>query len=265
MQLTARGIKTEVQKQISKARQLCNYEKCNKAFKIVYPLAQKGYSSAQNMVANLYQFGRGVKKDLDKAIYWYKKSAEKNNVQAYVQLGFIYADIKKHGKSIEFMTFAAILGHENSIRYLCDVPLYKTKEIETKKAHIELEISKVKNEKINIFFETGMIPDGKKIKKLKNQLEKLEKELKDRKKQNLIYNLKWQYVMEYIYKDLEPSYPPAKHMLDYIQPEIEQAIRQLSPKDVKQTRKKANVIIHTIVRNSKNKKYDRTPPQDFWP
>ena len=38
--------------------------------------AEQGQKEAQNNLANIYKNGNGIDKDMDKAIYWYKKSAK---------------------------------------------------------------------------------------------------------------------------------------------------------------------------------------------
>lgn len=54
--------------------------------------ARQGNSNAQFDVASMYQNGRGVKPDLDKAIEWYKKSAEQDNTQAVSRLKLLEAN-----------------------------------------------------------------------------------------------------------------------------------------------------------------------------
>jgi TPR repeat protein len=54
--------------------------------------ARQGNSNAQFDVASMYQNGRGVKPDLNKAIKWYKKSAEQDNTQAVSRLKLLEAN-----------------------------------------------------------------------------------------------------------------------------------------------------------------------------
>ena len=46
------------------------------------PLAEKGNSDVQSVIAVLYHTGQGVKQNYKKAFYWYKKAAESGNVAA---------------------------------------------------------------------------------------------------------------------------------------------------------------------------------------
>jgi len=52
------------------------------AFKIWLPFAEKGDMVAQWNIGRLYYLGKGVTKDVDKAIYWYEKSAEQGDKYA---------------------------------------------------------------------------------------------------------------------------------------------------------------------------------------
>ena len=48
--------------------------------------AEKGDSRAMNNLASMYETGSGMKKDLDQALKWYKKSAELGNKDAQINL-----------------------------------------------------------------------------------------------------------------------------------------------------------------------------------
>jgi TPR repeat protein len=57
-----------------------------KEFKIDKILAKQGNSKKQFRLGWLYYNGYGVKKDLNKAIYWFKISAKQGNIQAKNEL-----------------------------------------------------------------------------------------------------------------------------------------------------------------------------------
>ncbi len=44
--------------------------------------AEQGHSGAQQLLAELYEKGEGVGKDLEKALMWYRKAAEQGNEYA---------------------------------------------------------------------------------------------------------------------------------------------------------------------------------------
>jgi len=53
--------------------------------------AKKDNPSAQFLLAEMCEFGLGVNKDIERAIFWYKKSAEKNYGKAQNRLGELYS------------------------------------------------------------------------------------------------------------------------------------------------------------------------------
>ena len=70
------------------------------AFSTLKLLAEQGNDTAQYYLGEAYDFTGiyyedGIKKDLQKAIKWYTKSAEQGNVKAQVKLGLIYEFGKK--------------------------------------------------------------------------------------------------------------------------------------------------------------------------
>jgi TPR repeat protein len=54
------------------------------------PLAEHGHAKAQNNLGIMYQYGRGVAKDLAEAQRWYLKAAEQGIAQARYNLGLLY-------------------------------------------------------------------------------------------------------------------------------------------------------------------------------
>jgi len=58
----------------------------NKAIYWFKKSVERGTSNAQYNLAIIYQYGDGIDKDNDKAIYWYKKSAEQGNQNAQNKL-----------------------------------------------------------------------------------------------------------------------------------------------------------------------------------
>ena len=77
------------------------------AISLYEPLAQKGNSWAMRNIALLYRYGLGVDKDLEEAKKWYKKSIEKDNMQAVEDLGHVYYEEGKFDKALECFLKAA--------------------------------------------------------------------------------------------------------------------------------------------------------------
>ena len=61
-----------------------------KAYSIWFPLADNGYTPAQDTIGYLYKNGLGVKKNHKKAVKWYKKAAEGNHLEAMFNLANAY-------------------------------------------------------------------------------------------------------------------------------------------------------------------------------
>lgn len=54
--------------------------------------SQKGEPMAQNQLGELYEQGKGVKKNMGEAIYWYRKAAGQQLAKAEFNLGRVYAE-----------------------------------------------------------------------------------------------------------------------------------------------------------------------------
>ena len=63
--------------------------------------AERGDDVAQTNLGLYYEMGYGVKKNPDKAIYWWKKAAEQGNVVAQFNLGNCYYSGKGVKKNLK--------------------------------------------------------------------------------------------------------------------------------------------------------------------
>ena len=89
------------------------------AFNLALPRAQKGDAAAQTLIAELYENGRGVRKDTKEAAQWYEIAAKSGNREAQ----FSYAVKLLKGKDVEMdreaglamMQEAADAGHPVAI------------------------------------------------------------------------------------------------------------------------------------------------------
>ena len=61
------------------------------AFRLLFPLAQKGDKTAQHNLAVLYQDGLGVEANAKLALYWYEKAAAQGHHEAMNNLAARYA------------------------------------------------------------------------------------------------------------------------------------------------------------------------------
>lgn len=62
------------------------------ALAIWQPLAEAGDARAQNALGDMYLYGRGVPRDVDKAIGWYEQAAAQGHADAQNHLGVIHAN-----------------------------------------------------------------------------------------------------------------------------------------------------------------------------
>jgi len=81
------------------------------AFENYLMLAEKGFIHAQVMVGWLYQIGRGVKQDIDKARFWYGKTANANSPDGQFYIGSLYRLEGKYEEAITWLIKAAAQGY----------------------------------------------------------------------------------------------------------------------------------------------------------
>jgi len=63
-----------------------------RALDLARPSAENGDPKAQNLLGNLYQYGRGVPQDTQEALRWLRKAAEGGYVPAQFNLGTIFSE-----------------------------------------------------------------------------------------------------------------------------------------------------------------------------
>lgn len=98
--------------------ELFDQGKHSAAITLLEKAAQLGHADAQNHLGVDYRRGEGVPKDIEKAVYWFRKAIEQNNPKAMRNLGQLYKegeeipkDIKK---AVELIMRAAQLGHSSA-------------------------------------------------------------------------------------------------------------------------------------------------------
>ena len=93
--------------------------------------AEAGSAEAMNVVGLCYDSGRGVPKDMAKAIEWYTKAAEKGDSNAMINLGGIHDDEAKKWEAKAAQTDKA---SEAAMNYLAGYHKQKAKQWYNKKA-----------------------------------------------------------------------------------------------------------------------------------
>ena len=70
-----------------------NNENFNKAYLIFLDLAEKNMLEAQMQIGYMLYEGVGTKKDLLKALFWFRKSVNINNTEALRMIGWCHLEI----------------------------------------------------------------------------------------------------------------------------------------------------------------------------
>lgn len=114
--LHGRAKKGNIQAQLELARDYEKKQDMNKALHWYEQAALRGSLEAKLYLAEIHNFGKGVKKDLRVSLIWWRAAAEKHkNPEAYFQLGqaykFGYGVRKNQSRSLEWYKKAAKSGH----------------------------------------------------------------------------------------------------------------------------------------------------------
>lgn len=72
-----------------------NHGNYKKAHETLLPLAEDGNDKAQFYVGVMYEFGKGVQKDIQKAKYWYADGAKEGNPSSQYNLARVYQKLGK--------------------------------------------------------------------------------------------------------------------------------------------------------------------------
>lgn len=93
-----------------------NYEV---AYRALLPAAEQGDAAAQYYIASMFRFGKGVKRDRQQSVHWYRRAARQGYAPAQLDLGLKY--IKGCGVSMDqvqaykWLDLAAKQGVETAI------------------------------------------------------------------------------------------------------------------------------------------------------
>lgn len=69
------------------------------AFTLFKLAAEQGDSNAQNSLGYFFDTGKAVKKNTNKALFWYKKAARSGDEMAYANIGTIYRDRRNYDRA----------------------------------------------------------------------------------------------------------------------------------------------------------------------
>ncbi|TGZ98318.1 sel1 repeat family protein [Rodentibacter pneumotropicus] len=78
------------QQRMNIAQDFANKQDWRSVFEIMQPLALEGNVQAQGNLGMLYNLGRGVEKNKEKAYWWFSEAAEMGNIRAINNLAMMY-------------------------------------------------------------------------------------------------------------------------------------------------------------------------------
>ncbi|OOF69774.1 tetratricopeptide repeat protein [Rodentibacter caecimuris] len=78
------------QKQINQVQEWINMQNWQKVFELLYPLATAGNLQAQSNLAVMYNIGKGVAQNKEKAYWWFSEAAEQGHIKAINNLAVMY-------------------------------------------------------------------------------------------------------------------------------------------------------------------------------
>ncbi len=108
----------KMKEDFEKASGLYYEKKYDEAFPIFKRLAEDDNASAQNFLGICYEYGRGVDKDIQKAVSWYQKSADQGNVYAIRNIGLCYeygtGFSKDYSKALAWYKKSIACGHKKA-------------------------------------------------------------------------------------------------------------------------------------------------------
>ena len=95
------------------------------AYSILTPLAEQGEANAQNGLGLLYKNGKGISKDYNEAIKWFRMAANQGFAKAQQNLGIMYANgegvLQDNNEAYKWYRLAAEQGYshaQNSVGYM---------------------------------------------------------------------------------------------------------------------------------------------------
>ncbi len=80
--------------------------------------AESGNRDSQDAISRLYSLGLGIEKNLEKAIEWALISIDQGNEIAAYNLGTLYRDQSKFEKAFEYYSISLKMGNESAILQL---------------------------------------------------------------------------------------------------------------------------------------------------
>ncbi|OOF44733.1 hypothetical protein BKK51_08375 [Rodentibacter trehalosifermentans] len=150
------------QQRLDMAQDFANKQDWKSVFNIMQPLALEGNVLAQSNLGMLYNLGRGVQKDQEKAYWWFSEAAERGSIRAinnlammYYQGGYVKKDIPQ---AIKLFETTAKLKDLDAMIMLSEIYLKQKNEakaFEWVKKAVDLN-NPIAKLRLGIFYEEGI-------------------------------------------------------------------------------------------------------------
>ncbi len=150
------------QQRLDMAQGFANKQDWKSVFEIMQPLALEGNIQAQGNLGMMYNLGRGVPQDKEKAYWWFSEAAESGNIRAINNLAVMYYNgsyVKKDiPQAIKLFQTTARAKDLDAMMMLADIYLAQkdvTKSFEWVKKAADLENPNAKL-RLGIYYEEGV-------------------------------------------------------------------------------------------------------------
>ncbi|BFU60018.1 MULTISPECIES: tetratricopeptide repeat protein [Rodentibacter] len=150
------------QQRLDMAQGFANKQDWKSVFEIMQPLALEGNIQAQGNLGMMYNLGRGVPQDKEKAYWWFSEAAERGNIRAINNLAVMYYNgsyVKKDiPQAIKLFKTTARAKDLDAMMMLADIYLAQKdapKSFEWVKKAADLENPNAKL-RLGIYYEEGI-------------------------------------------------------------------------------------------------------------
>jgi TPR repeat protein len=107
------------------------------AFKWMLAAAKLGDSGAQVNVGNFYDEGKGVRRDRQKAFYWYRRAYRSGEWAAASNIAVMWRNENRHDRAVEWFKRAKKLGDKEADLEIARHYLLHTNEVRNAIKHLE--------------------------------------------------------------------------------------------------------------------------------
>ncbi len=109
-----RSRKSEVDALFFRADKEWNRGKLRSAFRLFLLAAKGGDKASQVNVGNFYSDGTGIRRNIPKALYWYRRAYRRGDASAANNIGIVWRDAGNQQRALSWFLRAVKLGNDGS-------------------------------------------------------------------------------------------------------------------------------------------------------